>query len=280
MSRPRHRNKHPGDVMRRASLLMSAAAVAMLGAAVGLAGWVLMPRQSADEIDKAIEAIGFHRVKPANRLRGPGSIYVVEDNGFHHQVCKAQASDLADVVQTSPSQSQVRERLEKGGFAWDGNLLKTLNAKLGGNRVTSITYNLTNVTLHEIPDDALKAIQEKLMNDPRCEDVVQDYFKQHRRVCSGYAALSASATFRITTHAEVETDLKLVKQHLEEHLGGQIQVVSKDEFAGENLFYGIQLSDIVCPIPDDDRERRRVAQAGQHLDESGQADNLHESGSR
>ena len=279
MSRPRHRKTPVAGMVRRGSLLISTVAAAMFGSAVVLAGWVLMPRQAINEIDKAIEEVGFHPVKPANRLRGPGSIYVVEDHSFYHQVCKAQASDLADAVQTSPSQGHVRERLEKGGFAWNGDLLKTLNAKLGGNRVTSITYNLTNVTLHEISDDALKAILEKLMQDPRCEDIVQDYFKQHRRVCSGYAALSASASFRISTSSEVEMDLKLVKQHLEEHIGGQVQMVSKDEFSGENLFYGIQLSDIVCPGPNNDRAGPRVAQA-EHLDESGQAEHPDESGLR
>jgi hypothetical protein len=264
MSRPRHRKTPVAGMLRRGSLLVSTAAAAMLGSAVVLAGWVLMPRQSTGEIGKAIEAIGFHPVIPASNLRGPGSIYAADD---HHLVCKADASDLADAVQTSPSQTYARERLEKGGFAWDGDLLKTLNAKLGGNRVTSITYNLTNVTLHEISDDALKAIQRKLMQKPKCEDIVQDYFKRNRRVCSGYAALSASATFKISTTSEVESDLRLVKDHIEEHLGGRIQIVSKDEFSGENLFYGIQLSDIVCPVPNDDRAGGRVARAD--LDESG-----------
>ena len=104
------------------------------------------------------------------------------------------------------------------------------------------------------------------------EDKEQGHYRwisiESRRVCSGYAALSASATYRISTSSEVEPDLRLVKQHLEEHIGGQVQIVSKDEFSGENLFYGIQLSDIVCPGPDADRARPRVAEAEQ-VDETG-----------
>src|SRR5262249_13167033 len=147
------------------------------------------------------------------------------------QVCRSHPADLEGNVQISPAQAYVRERLEKGGFKWDANLLKPLNANLNGSRVTSIKYSLTNVTLHEISDDALKEIQRKLMSDPRCEDVVEDYFKQHRKVCSGYAALSASATFKVYTTSKGAADLQLVKEHLEQHTGGQIQILSKDEFS-------------------------------------------------
>ena len=37
-------------------------------------------------------------------------------------------------------------------------------------------------------------------------------------------------------------------------------MLSRDEFSGENLFYGIRLSDIICAIPDDDKLPRRVAE--------------------
>jgi hypothetical protein len=161
-------------------------------------------------------------------------------------------------VQTSPSQGRARERLEQTGFTWSSQLVKMLNGKLGGERVTSVSYNLANVTVHEIDDSALKAIQNKLLANPRCEEMVHAYFKEHRSVCLAYAALSASATFRINVTAQVDPDLQLIKQHLEEHTGGSIRIVSKDEFSGENLFYGIQLSNIVCPIDNTEaRDARR-----------------------
>jgi hypothetical protein len=37
-------------------------------------------------------------------------------------------------------------------------------------------------------------------------------------------------------------------------------MLSRDEFSGENLFYGIRLSDIICAIPDDDKLPHRVAE--------------------
>jgi hypothetical protein len=49
-------------------------------------------RNADDEIDSAVKEIGFHPVKPANRLRGPGSIYVIEDQSFYHPVCPVHAA--------------------------------------------------------------------------------------------------------------------------------------------------------------------------------------------
>jgi hypothetical protein len=270
MSHPHHL-AHPGEAptatgfVRRAGTFIGRGSLIIfavsLSLALILAIWTLWPKRSIDEIEFAVTEFGFHPVRPANKLRGPGSIYVVEDNHFYHQVCHAQTSDLGDSVQISPSQGRVRERLEKSDFTWSSELVKMLNGKLGGERVTSVSYNLSNVMMHEISDDALKAIQRKLLADSNCEDAVHAYFKEHRTVCLAYAALSASATFRITVTAQVEPDLELIKQHLEEHTGGQIRIVSKDEFSGENLFYGIQLSDIVCPI-DDAVPRRDAQRAG------------------
>ena len=49
-------------------------------------------RNADDEIDSAVKEIGFHPVKAANRLRGPGSIYVIEDQSFYHPVCPVHAA--------------------------------------------------------------------------------------------------------------------------------------------------------------------------------------------
>ena len=249
------------SITRRAAAITRIGSLTVLGSAALLAGWVFMPERNAnDEIASTVTEIGFQPVKPANKLRGPGSIYVAEDQSFYHQVCTAHAADLEGLVQTSPAQAQVRERLEKGKFAWDGDLVRLLNTKLGGSRITSIKYSLSDVMVHEIADDVLKGLERKLMQNSDCEDVVVQYYKHNRKICSGYAALSASVSFKVYTEVTADIDLQLVKEHLEQHTGGQIQMVSKDEFSGENLFYGVRLSDIICAIPDDDKLPHRVAE--------------------
>jgi hypothetical protein len=266
MSRNRRSQASVTDVARRGSRLIWLGSLAIIGAALLASVWVLWPHPTIDEIERAIIATGFGPVTPPNRLRGPGSLYVAEGNNFYHQVCRADPSLLEGKVQTSPTLARVREKLEKGGFTWSGDLVEALNGKLDGTRLTSIKYNLAEVTIHELADADLKAIQQKLMDDPLCEAAVLDYFKQQRKVCSGYAALSASTSFRITIESKMEmaadqsTKLTgLVKRHLEQQIGGQIQIRSTDEYSGENLYYGILLSDF-CPVPDNDRVPRRVAE--------------------
>jgi hypothetical protein len=253
-------------VARRGSRLIWLGSLVIVGAALLASVWVLRPHPTIDEIESAIKAAGFGPVTPPNRLRGPGSLYVAQGNNFYHQVCRADPSLLEGKVQTSPTLARVRERLEKGGFTWSGDMVEALNGKLDGTRLTSIKYNLADVTIHEVADADLKAIQRKLMDDPHCEAAVQDYSKQQRKVCSGYAALSASTSFRISTESNVEMAVEeaakltgVVKRHLEQQIGGQIQIRSTDEYSGDNLYFGILLSDF-CPEPDDDRAPRRVAE--------------------
>jgi hypothetical protein len=262
-----HHNRAPGaGIVQRGSKLIWLVSLAVFGFAVVAAVLVFLPHPAADEIELAIKEAGFGPVTPPNRLRGPGSLYVAEGNNFYHQVCRADPAVLEGKVQTSPTVAHAREKLEKSDFTWNGDLVQLLNAKLDGVRVTSIKYSLVDVTIHEIADADLKTIQRTVMSDPQCENAVQDYLKEHKKVCSGYAALSASTSFRVYTESKAGMDVQeatkltgVVKQHLEQHTGGQIQIRNTEEFSGENLYYGILLSEF-CTLIDEDRVPRRVAE--------------------
>src|SRR5262249_47450818 len=148
----------------------------------------LIDRPQADEITTVIKQAGFDPLVPPNRLRGPGALYEVE-GGFYRKVCDAAAGLLSGKLQKSPTQNQLRERLESGGFSVRGNFVETLNAKLGAARLTSIEYRLTDVAISEIAFSDLLEIEDRLLHESHCDEAVQRLLKANKQVCPGYAAL-------------------------------------------------------------------------------------------
>jgi len=79
--------------------------------------------------------------------------------------------------------------------------------------------------------------------------------KQGKKVCSGAAALSATTRYRVHVEAKFEANaedrtpiLSAAQKALAEHTQSQIQSIGTDQFSGENLFYGIQLSELCITL--------------------------------
>lgn len=67
-------------------------------------------------------------------------------------------------LKKSQSQSQLREKLENGGFSLSGKFVSMLNAELGSTRLTSIELRLTDVTISEIAMSDLLEISDNLLS--------------------------------------------------------------------------------------------------------------------
>jgi hypothetical protein len=209
-----------------------------------------------DEIEKIIRQAGFDPLLPPNRLRGPGALYEV-DGGLYRKVCDIDMKLLTGKLQKSPTESQFRQKLERGEYSLAGDFVKTLNAKLSGGRVTSVEIKLTDVAISEIAMSDLSAIEDHLLRQKNCDGVVQKLLKANKKICAGYAALSATTVYKVNVASNTSTDAKsempvanAVQQALHEHTNAVINVRSVNEFTGDNLFYGIQLSDL-CITPGD-----------------------------
>lgn len=217
--------------------------------------WYVAFGPHRDDMEKAIREYGFEPLIPPNQLRGPGSLYVVEGNSFR-KVCDVDAPLLTGKLQKSPTLDHVRRRLENGKFSLRGGYVDELNAKLEGARVTTIEYRMRDVAISEIAMDDLLEIQDNLLRQKNCDDVVQRLLKANKQVCPGYAALSATTSYKVHYDVKLDTSAQtkmattaVVQRVIEEGSGGRIQIQSADELFGENLFYGIQLSKF-CITPD------------------------------
>lgn len=219
--------------------------------------YVVITGPAPSDVEAVIKQAGFDPLKPPSRLRGPGALYEVED-GLYRKVCDADPDLLRGRLRKSPTQSQFRERLETGGFSMSGEFLQRVNVRLGGERVTSIEYRLTDPAVSEIALSDLSDIEDKLLSQKSCEETVERLLKAHRKVCSGYAALSATTSYKVHVSAKFESGsdgrastIGAVQQALQEHTEGQIRSTGTDELTGEDLFYGIQLSSLCITLNTD-----------------------------
>jgi hypothetical protein len=227
----------------------------MVAVATPAAGYVFYPWGSND-IAEIVRQAGFDPLVPPNRLRGPGSLYVV-DGSSYQLVCEANEAMLDGKVQKSPTENQFRRKLERGAFALGADLVDAVNAKLGASRLTSIEYSLTDVGISEIAYSDLWQIQDALLKDPACGGVVHRFLKASKKVCPGYSALSATTLYRVNTDAKLETEAKAVvsaaQMELREDSRGEVEVRSNNELSGDDLFYGIRLSQfcisVLAPSP-------------------------------
>jgi len=242
------------------------AAIALPVAVTLPAAYFVLDRPAPDDIETAIKEAGFDPLVPPNRLRGPGALYEVED-GFYRKVCDVDPALLDGKLKSSPAPDRHRESLEKAGFALDAKFVDALNAELSGARLTSIEYTLAHVTISEIDYSHLFEIEDNLLSKKNCDKAVQRLLKANRKVCPGYAALSATTSYKVHIQSKVNSGaedkvpvINAVQQAIEQRANSELRVQSEDELTGDNLFYGIQLSHY-CITPDDASEPSILPQA-------------------
>lgn len=244
------------------------------------AAWFILLPPDDDDLELAIRQYGFEPLTPPNQLRGPGALYQVEGNSYT-KICDADSEILTGKVHSSPTVEHIRRRLEKGKLSLTGSYVEDVNAKLEGARVTSIEYRMRDVSIREIPMNHLMEIESHLLSQKRCDEIVQRVLKANKQVCSGYAALAATTSYKV--HYDVKFGLdasskmpivSVVQKTIEEDAGGTIHIRNGDELHGENLFYGIQLSKF-CITPDTATEPsvRSQPQAPEMLSQAGKVSN-------
>jgi hypothetical protein len=248
----------PTSGFATAKLLRRAALVLPFVVVMPFAWHVFIPAAEGDvdtEIEAMIRKAGFNPLIPPNRLRAPGALYTVEDD-FYQKICEDSAL-AGGMTSKSPTTNRMRERLQQNKFSLAGGIVDALNAKLEGTHVTSIQYTLSNVEVSEITVAGLKKLRDKLLGDSDCAAVVDELLKDNKKVCFAISALSATTSYTMQVHHQVDLDAQAktehneaIKQAVQEQAGGQLHAQSKDELTGVDLFIGIRLQ-TRCLTPGD-----------------------------
>ena len=256
----RAKPSRPGDAARHGWLVWVAVP---LGTTLPIAAYVFWSAMAPDNpvgapvsIEAEIRQMNFDPLLPPNRLRGPGAIYAVAEGGAYWKVCNVDPELVRGKIQSSPIPNETRNRLEKAGFSVGGNIIQSLNAKLGASHIVSIEYRMSNVSISEIAMSDLFVIQQQLLQDKNCDRMVGKLLDQKKLVCPGYAVLTASTSYKVnfdtstTSRGDTRLPIQEAVQHqIELETNGEIKLTGANELVGQDLYYGIKLSP-VCLTPD------------------------------
>jgi hypothetical protein len=248
---------------RRHLLLYAALPVALT---LPAAAYVFLPGlfgSASEPIEDSIREMNFEPLLPPSRLRGPGAIYEV-NGGFYRKVCDAGGDLLQGKIRTSPIPSQTRRKLENAGFKMEARIIEALNGTLGASRVASIEYRMSDAAISEIAMSDLYVIQSKLLSEPSCDRTVHHLLKQNKKICAGYAVLSASTSYKVNFNSAFATGaeahppaIQVVQRQIEVETKGEVKITGMHELVGQDLYYGIQLSSW-CITAEDATEPSRL----------------------
>jgi hypothetical protein len=226
-----------------------------------------------EEIAAVIRDIKFHPLLPPSRLRGPGAIYAVVDDGSYWKVCD-DPELVRNKIRSSPIPNQSRSKLEKAAISAHGDFIDALNAGLSASRIVSMEYRMSNVSISEIAMRDLFVIQKQLMSDKDCDEMVSEMLKQNKKVCPGYAVVTASTSYKVKMDTSVESEggmhmqaIEAVQRQIELETKGKVNLTGGHELVGQDLYYGIQLSPVCLTL--------NTATVPSRLDEAREEPSLH-----
>jgi hypothetical protein len=245
-----------GAASRRGWLVWAAVPLAMIAPIAGFMAWDWaeeIPR-SSEEIEDTIRDMNFHPLLPPSRLRAPGAIYAVVNDGSYWKICD-DPELVRDKIHSSPIPDKSRNKLEKAAISAHGNVIEKLNAGLSASRIVSMEYRMSNVSISEIAMRDLFVIQKKLMSDKDCDEMVSEMLKRDKKVCLGYAVVTASTSYKVKMDTSVESGgttqmqaIEAVQRQIALETKGEIKLTDGHELVGQDLYYGIQLSPVCLTL--------------------------------
>jgi hypothetical protein len=244
-------------------------AIAAVVVAAPLAAHSLQ-KPSGDQLGDTLRELGFIPRTPPTTLMTLGSIYYIDPEAKHFSpICIAEKDDIGDAVRSSPS-IELQQKLERKGQVSTGINLDVgslLKGSTDNNYVVKVNYSLTDVRVEEIALGANSQIYMKLMTQPACSRMANQYLRAAGYVCQVTSILTATAEFKLdrdsqsklaTSSSTTINDVKdIMKQAVEAH--GNQDVVNKEGrlLAGKALQYGAALTPM-CVAPTTARFARAV----------------------
>jgi len=108
--------------------------------------------------------------------------------------------------------------------------------------VESVTLQVTNLRVEQMPKDKMRAIQTDL--GPKCSGLLAEY-KAMGIARQTQQALRADITYKATLKRSASAEAKnIILQKLQGALGGSVSAESDIVLTGNGLYYGLILDDV------------------------------------
>jgi hypothetical protein len=189
--------------------------------------------------------LGYLEMVPPSNFSGPGTINTIEVTSDKKlnllPTCETNEQALSGMVKASATVDiTVVQKLNK---SYDiSSQIKSVISEISDSRVKDIFIELKNVKILFISDDHLLELQEKFINEERCQKAIEWNLRNNTTVCQTKSVLEADIVYRIAYKEHVSvSDRENVTRNVAAKFQGGIQAVQEDQILGKGLFFGVRL---------------------------------------
>lgn len=233
--------------MRRRTIILIAVLITVVVAGMGGARWLIAAFGPAS-IEAVVHSMGFRPQRPPNTLYGPGGLYLVNTFGQVTPICdvdssKVKLSEGRTEARIIRAFSTVKTKSQMGG-------VKKAEATEGAS-TASVVLVLQHPLIRGGSLATLSLINEELQQHPHCRQELDRALRAGRCVAQSRSVLVATLDFKLHESAafEIAGDATLIPHVLE--LAVNAGFTRSDLRFGEELYYGLQLTDRCVARPDD-----------------------------
>ncbi len=199
-----------------------------------------------------ITKLRFFPLTPPSNLRGPGTIYLVADDGQPESALCMVAPELLDkVLKFSSTQTQTVQQSHGASFAIGSDLEKRLRARVKGGMIQSVTFSLEDVSVHEISIADLRMLSREMQKVDDCAAAIEQYLKAGKRVCQGQQGLKATARYsvRVKKGADTSAAIDAIVAAVQATTEAKTEFDGSQVTLGVGLFYGMRLAPLCHYLP-------------------------------
>jgi hypothetical protein len=195
-------------------------------------------------LHETLSKYAFTELEPPSTLVPPGTLVsVVQENPLVAGVICTSVDDLGSKLSsrllTSDSAQSKEAKDLTGSFELDATYVDRVSGHVSGSRVRSVTVELSNVKVVELPDSAVFELVSDRSSP--CKSAVAFRRGRGERVSMIKAVLSGDATYRVVFSSSVEASAKAkITKEIAASFGLKVGSNSDDSFGGTNLIWGVR----------------------------------------
>jgi hypothetical protein len=150
--------------------------------------------------------------------------------------------DLKEKWDTSPTYEENVTRQLEGKFHLDPEILRSLRAKIGAEKLQTVTIQFSDTHIVQLDDETVMLLRDQYLTGS-CARIVRELIGNQRCVTQPFEALRSDLFYQVEYSAEVSGDEKAeLTDQIAGELSSEAKRIDRDKITGENLFFGIKLS--------------------------------------
>lgn len=194
------------------------------------------------DVGAAVQTLGYTVTRPPSRLIAPGTVVAITSaTPFQARVVCSSNGAIGDIqLAESDTQTAAWQQASRASFSLSANTINDLSARLGGERLRSVSMQLSNTKVYELNDEQLVAAAMNGNTSEACLRALQARQKDGQAVTMIKSVLQADVAYSLhfERSLDVEAKLRLAKIAAPELLA-QYEFKDDASIHGEALYFGV-----------------------------------------